>query len=205
MQTCPSCGAALPDRVVDTPVVKPSPPALPIPERWQVEAGPRSLVARWRWFGLSSFILVPFTLFWNGILLAMAGGVTEGLEHPERLLYALAVPHVWVGIGLVYFTLATFLNTTAVSAHHGRLTVKHGPMPWRGNQNLDGTDVKQLFVLEKRGNKGGLSYELCAMLRDGRKVSLVRGIEAAQARFLEVRLEQALGIQDLPVEGELHR
>jgi hypothetical protein len=210
MQTCPNCGAVLPNDPAGAsagllPVAAPPAPLLPIPERWEVQSSPRALTVRWRWFKAMGVVLIPFALIWNGMLLGMGVSATDNFAHPEKLVYGLFIPHVWVGLALGYFVLATLFNSSTVAVQLGRVTVKHGPLPWLGARDQSTTEFKQFFVLEKRGSKGSVSYELCALLRDGRKQSFVSGITAEQARFLEVKLEQALGIQDVPVDGELHR
>lgn len=223
MTNCPSCSTALPPSAIAESLaaarcpsckalidldssrsLRPRSLAVAAPERWQVEAAPGSLLVRWRWFTWVALFLVPFTLFWNGILGTMAFAGTEGFTHPERLLFGLLIPHVWVGIGLAYFTLASFFNSTEVRFNNGMLHVKHGPLPWRGQRHLQTREVGQLFVLEKRGNKGGITYELCALLSDGKRISLLSSLnDEGQARFLELRLEQVMGIVDRPVAGEL--
>jgi hypothetical protein len=198
---CPSCRA-----LVDLGAPRAQAPqtALAIPEKWQVDAMPGSVTIRWRWMSVAAFVLIPFTLFWNGIMVTMAAGATEGFQHPERLLIGLAVPHVWVGIGLAYYCVSLFINSTTVRFADGLVTVKHGPLWWPGKRELNAREVQQLFVVEKIGNKGSRSYEVCALLRDARRVTLVKAGDAAQARFLEVKLEHALGLIDQRVEGE-HR
>ena len=225
MTNCPSCGAALPGSAVSEPLaaarcpscralidlessrlISARPKNVPIPEKWQVDAKPGSLVVKWRWFSAAVFFLVPFTLFWNGILSVMAFGGTENFAHPERLLFGLVIPHVWVGLGLAYYCVALFLNSTTVKVLDGTLHVKHGPLPWRGTKAIAAREVQQLFVVEKRGNKGSISYELCALMRDGRRQTVLVGLTSdASARFLEVRLEQVMNITDQAVEGELKR
>ena len=175
------------------------------PERWQVEAKPGSFVARWRWFSAKALFLVPFTIFWNGIMVTMALGATEGFKHPERMLVDLVIPHVWVGVGLAYYCLALFLNSTRVEFHDGKLEVHHGPVFWRGNRKLGVGEVQQLFVVEKRLNRS-ITYELCGLMRDGKRMTVLSGVDdEASARFLEVRLEQAMNIRDQPVVGEMRR
>lgn len=180
--------------------------AVAAPEKWQVETRPGSFSARWRWFNLSVLFLIPFTLFWNGIMLSFAFGATEGFAHPERLLFGLAIPHVWVGVGLAYYCLCLFLNSTSVELKEGTLSVQHSPLWWRGNKKLGAGELQQLFVVEKRGSKGSRSYELCGLTRDGKRQTLLSGLDdETSARFLEVRLEQALNLADQAVAGELRR
>jgi hypothetical protein len=167
-----------------------------------VDVGPRSFSAQWSWLSWGTLFLVPFTLFWNGMLATLAVSATAGGAHPERLLVGLALPHVWVGVGFAYFTLASFVNSTRVSVEGGTLAVKHGPLPWRGTRAIPSSDLAQLFVVEKQQRRS-FTYELCALARDGVRKSLLSGLRQDQARYLEMRCEQALGIVDAPVEGEV--
>ncbi len=216
---CPRCGASLPlsaiataldlarcpacDEVIDLRSKATSPVlAVPPPEGWVVEGRGSDLTVRWRWARLQTLFLLPFAVFWNGILLTAAAGLSEGFTHPEKLLFGLLVPHVWVGVGLAYYSVATLFNTTTVSARFGRVTVKVGPLPWRGNRELDAKDLTQLFVVERRGNRGAVSFDVCALTRDGRRQQLVTVPQPDQATFIERRVEQALGVVDRPVEGE---
>lgn len=231
MTHCPSCGTALPvsaisealgaarctacralidlgspgANVVAAPRAQAPVANLAIPEKWQVEAVPGALTVRWRWLSAAAFFLIPFTLFWNGILAVFAFAGTEGFTHPERLLAGLAIPHVWVGVGLGYYVLTLFFNSTTVRLGDGAVTVRHGPLWWPGKRELSAREIQQLFVVEKIGNKGSRSYEVCALLRDARHVKLVKADDEQKARFLEVRLEQALGLVDQRVEGEHRR
>ncbi|MFZ5446598.1 MAG: hypothetical protein ACOZQL_41810 [Myxococcota bacterium] len=199
---CPSCRALID---LGAPRAQAQPVNLAIPEKWQVDALPGSLTVRWRWSSLAVVFLIPFTLFWNGILSVFAFASTEGFTHPERLLIGLAVPHVWVGVGLGYYVLTLLFNSTTVRLGEGTLSVRHGPLWWPGKRDFPAREIQQLFVVEKRGSKGSRSYEVCALLRDSRRVTLVKADDEQKARFLEVKLEQSLGIVDQRVEGEHRR
>lgn len=115
--------------------------------------------------------------------------------------------HVAAGVGLTYFTICGFVNSTRVMANYESLRVRHGPLPWFGNRDVPRLDIDQLFTKEKvvQGKNGpSRSYELHARLRSGRDVKLVTGLsEAEQARFMEQELERFLGIRDEAVSGEL--
>jgi hypothetical protein len=200
---CPACGA-LNDLRRSIPASRAE--LVPAPPRWAIDEVPGALNVSWRWFKPSGLMMIPFTLFWNGILSVFAVATTEGFKHPERLLIGLAVPHVWVGLGLVWFCLATLFNSTRIRAGSGALTVHHGPLWWPGNRKLEASEVTQLFVVGRDGRRGNSTYEVCAVMRDGRKQVVLKGLESAdEARFLEHSLERALRIQDRPVAGELKR
>jgi hypothetical protein len=203
---CSSCGALVDLRsggvVRFTPVRDAA--AIAQPESWAVDEGSGRFSVRWRWFSAGALIMIPFTLFWNGILLGMGVGVSDGLKHPERLLLGLAVPHVWIGFALAYATVASLLNRTEITLEEAHLVVRHGPLPWLGNRRIPVGELEQLFVVERRSR--GTRYELCALLRDGKKKVLLSGLDSEdKARFLEARLEAVLGIVDRPVAGELRR
>jgi hypothetical protein len=201
---CPSCRALI--DLESSRSISARPKNVPVPEKWQVDAKPGSLLVKWRWLSVAAVFLVPFTLFWNGIMSVMAFGATENFAHPERLLFGLLIPHVWIGVGLAYYCVALFLNSTTVKVVEGTLHVKHGPLPWRGTKAIPVRELQQLFVVEKRGSKGSISYELCGLMRDGRRQSILTGLASdGAARFLEVRLEQVMNITDQAVEGELRR
>lgn len=215
MTTCPSCGAALPASALsaslgaarctacrtlidlDAPRALQPRPVPEAPKRWLVEAGPGSLLVRWRWFGPVFLFLVPFTLFWNAIMVGAAQSAGW---------YALLLPHVWVGVGLAYFCLALLINSSTVRVAEGMLHVRHGPLPWLGTRAIPVGELSQLFVVEKRGQKGSVRYELCGLGRDGKRQSIISGLpDADAARFLEARLEHVLSIVNQPVDGEMRR
>jgi hypothetical protein len=205
---CPACAALIDfagiPRAVSSVRAPARRPAAAAPERWSVDDTGSALTVRWKWMRASMLFLVPFTLLWNGVLLAFAAQAAA--TNPWHLLYGFVFPHAWVGVGLTYYLFALFLNHTEVQAEGGRLRVHHGPLWWPGRRTFEPGEVAQLFALERRSGKGHLSYELCALLAGGKRVKLLGGLgDAGEARFLEQRLEAALGITDVPVEGELGR
>lgn len=181
----------------------------PLPPKFQVEdRRGDGLTVRWRWFRPASIFLAFFSVFWMGFLVVWYGIALSAEETPiVALLFPLL--HVAAGVGISYFTLASFLNTTEVTATRSKLTVRHGPIPWRGNVELDGRELTQLFGLEHRHqNKGSVSYtwSLNAVDRRGTKRKLLSGLdEIGQVLWLEQALERQLHLEDAPVDGEVAR
>lgn len=143
--------------------------------------------------------MVIWSVFWN---LGMIGLIAKlGAA-------ALFVPHVWVGAAAAYYTTTLLLNKTTVTANDQKLLVKHGPLPWFGNKQLDAEDVEQIYVREhvKREKNGPrISYEVRAKLTDGKDEKLLgSGIikEPYDAQVVEKKLENFMGIPDYRVEGE---
>lgn len=201
---CSACGAIVDLRGEKAIPKRTNALVAPVPEGWNVEEGGAGIRVRWRWFSPVGLLLIPFTLFWNGGLALAAWGITDQLAHPERLLFGLIIPHVWIGIGLAYYCLTTLLNSTTIEAGIGSISIRVGPLPWwRGNKSVSAGELQQLFVIDHR-HKSTVTYQLCAVLRDGRKQTLLTGLPTEEkARFLETRLERILAIEDRPVEGEV--
>ncbi len=152
------------------------------------------------------FFMVFFTIIWNGGLVVGIGGtvITEGLL---ATLPMLAVPHVWVGMGLVYYVVAGLLNDTVIAQDGDTLTVQHGPVPWPGGRSIPLHDIDQLYVerssiqINKRPR-----WNLCAMGKDGVGQTLVQLLRSErEGRWLEDRIERALAIEDKPVAGEVDK
>jgi hypothetical protein len=105
-----------------------------------------------------------------------------------------------------YVALAFILNTTTVEVAHGVLMVSHRPVPFPGKRNVAARDVRQLFSVERRGRKGGVTFDVMARLASGRETRLVSGLSSErEARFIEYRIESRLGLLDEEVFGELER
>lgn len=219
MPSCSACGAGLPPSaisqhlgaarcpacraLVDLGAPPPQPPP-PVPAGWLADFSPGATLVQWRWFTAATVFLLFFSILWNGLLLVMAFSASKGFTEPQNLLVGVVVPHVWAGVVLAYVSVAQLLNRTTVRLEHGLLSISHAPLWWPGRRVLDARELAQLFVVEQRGGRGRIRYQLGALLRDGKRLALLTVDSAEQAHFLERRLEQALGIVDQPVEGE-HR
>lgn len=178
-------------------------PKAALPDRLHVEELGHHTVFSWRWFKAQHVFMAFFCLFWDGMLAVM---YSQMLSKGTTPLFALLFPllHVGAGVFITYMTLTGFLNSTRIEVSRGELTIHHGPLPWPGNRTLSGRALAQLYSQEVRGNKGGLSYSLFALDKQGQKVKLLSGIEDKdQVLYLEQALERRLGIEDQPVDGEL--
>lgn len=119
---------------------------------------------------------------------------------------------------VVLYVLGSFwLNTTTLDVSPDKLRVKTRPFPTLQTPKavtLDVAEIRQLFVhtYEHLGNEGqtlGFSYSLNALLRNGRNVVVVDFYKAScwqssdQALEIEERIEEFLGIDDIPVESDV--
>ncbi len=160
-----------------------------------------------RWFSLKIVFLTFFCLLWDGFLVVWYGMAFSADAPLVFKLFPLL--HVAVGAGLTYYTIAGYVNTTVIALERGRLTVRHGPLPWPGNLELDSSRFRQFFCEEKvsRGKNGPhYSYNLGVVLADGTRKKLVTGLDTPQVPvYLEQELEAWLKIRDERVTGELAR
>ncbi len=159
-----------------------------------------------RWFSARYLGMVPFCIAWDAFLVFWYGiGVTSG---GPWIMFVFPIAHVAVGIGLTYATLAGLVNRTSVSVDGGRLRVRHGPIPWLGNRDIDAHSVRQLYTEEHTttGKNAGTRYAVVAIVHDGPSITLVKNLESSrQALYIEQELEQHLGIADAHVPGALPR
>lgn len=159
-----------------------------------------------RWFQVRYVPLVPFCIAWDGFLVFWYSQAISGDAPWIMVVFPLA--HVAIGVGLTYSTLAGLLNTTTVKVADGRMRVRHGPIPWRGNRDLDARAVRQLYTEEHRttGKNVTARYAVHAIVDDGPTVPLVKNLESSrQALYIEQELEDHLGIADAVVPGALVR
>lgn len=184
---------------------RPSPrPKAALPERFQVEEHGQGTTISWRWFRAYHVFLVFFCLMWNGFLFSW---YFVALTHETPLAVKLfPLLHTGAGVFITYMTVAGFVNRTRIDVSRDELRIQHGPLPWAGNRTLSGRELSQLYGQEVRGSKGSVSYSLFALDKQRRQVKLLSGLDGKdQVLYLEQALEQRLGIEDSPVDGEVAR
>ena len=182
--------------------------AIGLPDRFTLEreATGGLLITR-RWFSPVFIFLAFFTVFWNGFMVVW---FTIAISQGETLMALFGSIHGAVGIGLVYFTLAGFVNRTEIRVDYRALTVRHRPLPVFSNRDIPASDLKQLYSKERirTRSKGGNhhSFEVHALTHSGRNIRLLSGLpNSEQALFVEQELEKYLRIEDRPVKGEIGR
>ena len=177
-----------------------------VPPRFHVEEQGTSTRISWRWFSAKHLMMLAFCVFWDGFLFFWYGTALTA-KNPPLIMLLFPLLHVGVGVWLTYTTLAGLLNRTDIDVNRTELTLRHGPLPWPGNQTLPGRSLAQLYVeevIKQRKNGQTTEYHLLAVDREGRKVKLLTNLdEKDQALYLEQLLERRLGIEDAPVDGEL--
>lgn len=157
-----------------------------------------------RWFTPHHIFLLLFAIAWNSFMVFwIVGTLSDGAGLFPLLFSSL---HVAAGVWIAYMAITGLFNRTVIEVDRGVLSVRHGPIPAPGNRDIPIVELRQLFTVEKIGNKGVRSYELQAIVSNGPVVTIAKNLtESSQALFLERAIEDHLGIEDQPVQGEMRK
>lgn len=179
--------------------------AVELPRGFKLDTTGDRLHITWRWWNASHLFIMLFAAFWDAFMVVWYSIAILGQQWE---MAAFGVLHAAVGIGLAYYAITGLVNHTRITLTPSRVAVAHGPLPWPGARTLERSDVEQLYVSrQETTNKGqvNVSYNLQVVLRGGEELAIVSGLQSAdQARFLESRIETALGIEDRVMTGEYH-
>ena len=179
----------------------------PRPREVIVEKRDQSLVLSWRWFSLKYIPMVFFCIAWDAFL-CFWYSVALGMKGTPWIMVVFPIAHVAVGVGLTYLTLAGFINRTTLRLDGQKFAVQYDPMPWYGEVKVPVNQLDQLYCKEDRSSSNSgthYSYQLCALLKDGRKLDLVKNLESPDlAAYLEQQIEAWLRIPDREVAGEMN-
>lgn len=160
-----------------------------------------------RWFGWRVLLVTAFAVFWNGFLYSWYSFALSFDSPLASYMTLFPLIHVAAGVGLAYTALAGWLNRTRIAVDQGRISVRHGPLPWLGNKDLDGSTLKQVYSKEKisRGrNSTSTTYEVHAITASGKNEKLLSGLETSeQALYIEQEIERYFRIEDAPVRGQI--
>ena len=117
--------------------------------------------------------------------------------------------HVAVGLGLLYVGVARLINRTVVEITDSEISIKHGPLPWRGNDVIPRASIERVSCREvtrsfrPRTRRGRpilpprQGYEVAVITKSGESVRVVAGLtDPHQGVALERMIETKLGIRD---------
>lgn len=156
-----------------------------------------------RWYKPLAWLVVGFMLVFDAIVYVVCARLIE-----DRTPWAAWIPISVFGIaavGLSYFTLAMFTNTTRITATRERLGVRHGPLPWPGRRELASAEVVRVYTRRRASDPedpARFDHDLWVDLRDERAVRLLRGaFDAQTTSFLEQELARTLRLPRGAAEG----
>ena len=174
-----------------------------IPKKLQVLQDSGGPVITWRWLGGRTVFLTLFAAFWDGFTLVFFRSWLES----GAVWWAYLFPLVFiaVGVGVTCSALAGWLNRTRVRVAQDALTVTTRPLPFFNDRNIAPSELQRVYCREvvHRSRGGSYStYEVRAVLRDGRNLKLIRGFDRFEpAGYLVDRIREILGIREEPAQG----
>ncbi|MBI3926660.1 MAG: hypothetical protein HY319_14050 [Armatimonadetes bacterium] len=181
----------------------PSRPEMPRPGSITLVPWGNQLVMQRRWFTPAILGLLFFCIAWDSFLVFWYS-IALTQDDVPWIMIVFPIGHLAVGVGLTYTVLCGFFNKTEIRVDSGSLQVRHAPLPWPGQVSVPSRDLDQLFAVEKIGSKGSRSYELCALLKDGRRVKLLDNASSSdEALYIEQQVEKHLHIADRRMPGEI--
>ncbi|MBI2394450.1 MAG: hypothetical protein HYV09_33070 [Deltaproteobacteria bacterium] len=173
---------------------------------------------RWRWWFGRTWDAAFGLAFALALLAASAFVWAQGLRraHGAPLVAGLLLVGFLALLGSIlgWVILAGIANTTTVSIADGELRIHSGPIPFGGNHTLPADEIVQLWtepfeytVHHKRHPPSKQTgWKLEVELSNGGKVTLMRRHDdPEELLYIEQVIERALGIVDVPVEGEVPR
>ena len=179
----------------------------PKPKSVRVEKNAGGIKLYWRWFSPKYLGLAFFCIIWDGFL-CFWYGMALNISGPGLIMLVFPLIHVAVGVGLTYYTLAGFLNTSSVIIDQKQLKVQHDPLPWGGEVKIPIKNIHQFYCKQERHsgkNSVTYSYILSVILKDRSAVDLLKSVDTPEiATFMEHQLETFLRIEDQAVRGEFN-
>lgn len=159
-----------------------------------------------KWFSRNFVYIALVAIFVIGLIwpifedFAKPGAIELLLNGPFPFNLVIVVFGV-AGAALTYYALAGLLNRTHISVSREKFVVRHGPVPWLGNTELESGNLKSLYVKIKSSSNKSLAssqYEVHALTVNGKAIKLVSGLAmtSVQASYLKQVIENYLGIKD---------
>ena len=172
---------------------------IPRPPHFSVKEYGRGLRISTRWIWRKFTGPATVCLLWNSFVVLWYWNALRTGDRMMWLAMIICIPHVAVGLLLVYATLAGLLNRTLIKVTSGFLTVRQGPVPWWGNRSMQLDDLERVYCdkdtdPEKQGRTD--VYGVHALTTAASKVDLVTELDRAEALFIKQELERWLNTDD---------
>ena len=115
------------------------------------------------WFGLK-FILIGGVMF-----ILQTYSLVRGVQQIESIFDWILIVSFFGGMN--YYVLAGLLNKTHIFISNDTVAVKHGPIPWLGNNRIESSFISDIYC-EKKTVKGYTNYKVISRLKDSTEVVL---------------------------------
>lgn len=159
------------------------------------------------WYTLLDFIgILLFAVVFNGLW--VGNGFIELLTSDREILLKLfALLFICVGVSAAYFCIASLLNKTIITINQKCIEVRHQPVPWPGNTEIERSKIVKLMVKEKHywgssKNKPKMSLQILALTMKAEPLKVLTGLKyRKQAEHIKQEMEACLGFES---DAEFH-
>ena len=146
------------------------------------------------WRNMASWALLPLGLIAGAIPVMLYLKLRDmPWNDPIQLL---VVVFGIVGIVYLYIVARRLVNVTRLEVTPQRITISHGPLPWRRPSEVAANTIRGIEVRPYRWRYKGTvvtHYHLWAVHEDGRETCLLgRDTEAEQANFVRDEIQRVL-------------
>jgi hypothetical protein len=179
---------------------------LELPDGMSIRKMISQLEIRYSWRRNANGFLIFFAILWNLFLLPF---VIIALTQWEWIILLFLSLHLLVGVGLIYYLLATLFNATyiTVSPRILRVEVTPLPIPMQASRTLSADQIEQVYVKKyssgKTNGEPTWAYAVEVILKNQANVRLVGGLKTADyGLYIEQEIEKYLHIDDRRVKAE---
>jgi len=174
---------------IKSPINSPS-----LPAGLRLERTPSGLIITLSWRNMTSWALLPMTLVANGFAAALGYKLSDlPWNNPLQLI---TLVFGGVGIALLFLVVRRLVNVTRLEVTPERITITHGPLPWRrvsevATNTICGFEVRP-FHWHHKGNRI-THYHVWAVQEHGKETCLLeRDTTAEQANHVRDEIERVL-------------
>ena len=178
-----------------------------MPNSFDVQETDQKLTISYSWFSCIAPFLTFFALVWNGIIFGIFFPAISGFNNLGFPFAFFPLIFGGVGVGLVYFNIAQYVNRTYIVIGPKEMQIYSKPLPMPNTQTIKHDEIHQVYAKQRinrnSDGKRTITYEVQAAMHGNQHKKLVGSLSnAEQALFIEQEIEKYLGIDDVRVSGE---
>ena len=155
-----------------------------------------AFVLRRTWFTKRAYFMLFFSICWNGFMVVW---MTLAIADGAWLMALFGSLHAGVGLWLIYYTSATFLNTTDISISPDTVSIQHFPLPWFKPKPIPIFSITHIYTKQHliQGESGDeITYRVLVKTKDNKTHKLVTGLQDnTLADFIKTEIEVILGLE----------
>ena len=166
-----------------------------VPKGIRIETFGGGLAVRVSWFRKD----IPFAAFFGVVwTTSLYWFYRPDLPLPVKIML---LCFLLVGVGVTYYAVCGFINSTRINVNYNDLTLTYGPLPWPNNRTISVPDIQRIYTNKKKyrntkTHTSSISYSLVLCLAEDREIDLLGFEQPEAALFVEKELKRYLNIKD---------